>query len=146
MKGVCFPMRNLAPAWLAVILLGLSSFVAAENCTTSNDMDAATKTAMVSAREHYFDLLTRGDANGLRQASIPSLAADFSGIESTVKDNLPALTGAKATPRPAFLLEATGTAPLARAEFFCGVFGSKSKQRKIGLFHLANPPSACMES
>lgn len=141
MKGVCFPMRRFQRAWLAALLIfGLSYFVAAENCTTSNDMDPATKTAMTSAAQHYFDLLARGDANDLRQASIPSLAADFSGIESTVKDNLPALTGAKATPRPSFLLEATGTAPLARAEFFCGVFGSNGQTKDSAIFTLANLP------
>lgn len=141
MKGVCFPMRNFMRAWLAaLLLLWLSPFAAAENCSTSNDMDPGAKTAMLSAAQHYFDLLTRGDANDLRQASIPSLAADFSGIEGTVKDNLPALTGAKATPRPAFLLEATGTAPLARAEFFCGVFGSNGQTKDSAIFTLANLP------
>jgi hypothetical protein len=134
-------MRNFIRARaVALLLLWLSSFLAAENCSTSNDMDAATRTAMTSAAQHYFDLLARGDANDLRQASISSLAADFSGIEATVKDNLPALTGAKATARPAFLLEATGTAPLARAEFFCGVFGSNGQTKDSAIFTLANLP------
>ncbi len=142
MKAVCCPGRNFLRAWLAALVLafGLASSLAGENCTTSNDMDGATRTAMVAAAEHYFDLLARGDANGLRQASIPSLAADFSAIESTVKDNLPALSGAKATPRPAFLLEANGSSPVAHAEFFCGVFGSNGQTKDSAIFTLANLP------
>jgi hypothetical protein len=142
MKAVCFPCRNFLRVWPAALILvfGFAVPVAAENCTTSNDMDPAIKTAMVAAAEHYFDLLVKGDANALRQASIPSLAADFSAIESTVKDDLPALAGAKATARPAFLLEAAGTAPLPRAEFFCGVFGSNGQTKDSAIFTLANLP------
>ena len=76
----------------------------------------------------------------LRQSAIPSLAADFSGIEAVVKDNQPALAGAKATARPPFVLEAPGTAPLPRAEFFCGVFGSKGQTRDSAVFPLTNLP------
>jgi len=141
MKARFCPGRKLLPVCLAaaMLLLAVASSLA-ENCTTSNDMDPSTRSAMTAASEHYFSLLARGDANGLRQASIPSLAADFSAIESMVKDNLPGLTGGKATPRPAFLLDANGSSPIARAEFFCGVFGSNGQTKDSAIFTLSNLP------
>ena len=42
--------------------------------------------------------------------------------------------------RPPFLLEAEGAAPIAHAEFFCGVFGSKGQTRDSAVFSLNNLP------
>lgn len=112
----------------------------AENCTMGGDMDAATRTALTTAGQHYFDLLAKGDAASLRQAAIPSLASDFSAIETTVKDNQSAIAGSKATLRPPFLLEAEGTAPIPRAEFYCGVFGRNGQTADSAAFYLNNLP------
>jgi hypothetical protein len=112
----------------------------AENCTIANDMDAATRTGLTSAGLRYFDLVSKGDTNSIRQAAIPSLASDFSAIESSVKDKQTALAGAKATARSPFLLEATGTAPIARAEFYCGVFGKSGQTADSAAFYLTNLP------
>jgi len=103
-------------------------------------MNDATRTALVSSALRYFDSLAKGDAASLRLAAIPSLASDFSGIEATVKDNQTALAGSKASTRPPFLLEADGAAPIARAEFFCGVFGSKGQTHDSAIFSLNNLP------
>jgi hypothetical protein len=112
----------------------------AESCATSSDMDAATRAALTAAGMHYFDLVSKGDAASLRQNAIPSLASDFSAIESTIKTNQATLVGAKATARPPFVLEAEGTAPIPRAEFFCGVFGSKGQTADSAVFYLNNLP------
>ncbi len=123
----------------AVVLLVFSaSNVLAENCLTTADMDAATRTALIGAGVRYFNFVATGDAASLRQNSIPSLAADFSSIAGTVKDNQAALAGAKSTARPPFLLEADGTAAIAHAEFFCGVFGSRGQTRDSAVFYLNN--------
>jgi hypothetical protein len=120
----------------------LTASAVADNCVTSNDMDPAAKSAMLAAGQRYFDLLSRGDANSLRQASIPSMAADFAGIEAAVKDNQAALTGAKAIPRPAFLLEAQGAqSSSGRAEFLCGVFGANGQTRDSAIFTLGSLPA-----
>ncbi len=113
---------------------------AAENCVTASDMDAATRAAITSAGQHYFDFIAKGDAASLQKSAIPSLASDFSGIEATVKDNQPALAGAKGTVRPPFLLEASGTAPIARAEFYCGVFGRNGQTSDSAAFYLNSLP------
>ncbi len=129
--------EKLLRAFVTFALLTVSAAVVfAENCLTSTDMDAATRTALTNTALHYFDLIAKGDTAGLRQSAIPSLAADFSGIEGTIKDNQPALAGAKAAARPPFLLEAEGTATIARAEFFCGVFGRNGQTSDSAAFSL----------
>lgn len=110
----------------------------AQSCLTSGDMDAATRTALSAAGMRYFSFVTAGDAASLRQNSIPSLAADFSSIESTVKDNQAALASSKAAARALFLLEAEGTAALPRAEFYCGVFGRNGQTKDSAAFSLNN--------
>ena len=127
-------------AWVALALICCASAAIAETCTMASDMEPATRSALVSAGQHFFDLLAKGDAASLRQAAIPSLASDFSAIEATVKDNQAALAGSKATARPPFLLEAEGVAPIARAEFYCGVFGRNGQTANSAAFYLNNLP------
>jgi len=119
-----------------VVVMFCASIVLAESCLTSTDMDAATRTALTNSALHYFDLIAKGDAASLRQSSIASLAGDFSGIESTIKENQPTLASAKANARPPFLLEAEGTATIPLAEFFCGVFGKNGQTADSAAFSL----------
>jgi hypothetical protein len=129
------PLRKRALAVLAVLVFSAAAALA-ESCLTSTDMDAATRTALTNSGTRYFDMIARGDAASLRQNTIPSLAADFAGIEGTVKENQPALAGSKATARPPFLLEATGSAPIPHAEFFCGVFGAGGQTKDSAAFSI----------
>ena len=103
-------------------------------------MDEATRSALTTSGQRYYDLVARGDSTALRQGAIPAVASDFSGIEATVKDNQAAFVGAKGAPRPPFLLDAQGTAPIPHAEFFCGVFGSKGQTADSAVFYLNNLP------
>ena len=123
-----------------VLMAWCAANAAAENCVTPNDMEPAVRTALVSAGQRYFDFIVKGDAASIRQNAIPSLASDFSAIESTIKDNQAALSGSKGTARPPFLLDAGGTAPIPRAEFFCGVFGAAGQTRDSAIFSLNNLP------
>ncbi len=123
-----------------ILLMFAASRVLAQSCLTSSDMDAATRTAVIGAAMRYFDLVAKGDTASLRQEAMPSVASDFSGIAASVKDNQPALAGAKATARSPFLLEAEGTAALPHAEFFCGVFGATGQTRDSAVFNLNNLP------
>jgi hypothetical protein len=127
--------RNALLAVLAVLAFSATSALG-ENCLSASDMDAATRNALTSSGVRYFDMVARGDAASLRQNAIPSLAGDFSGIEGTVKENQSALAGAKASARPPFLLEAQGTAPIPRAEFFCGVFGASGQTKDSAAFSI----------
>jgi hypothetical protein len=124
---------------LAVAMLIFCAGLAhAQTCFTASDMDEPTRTALVNTAKRYFDMAARGDSATLRQNSIPSVAADFSGIETVVKDNQANLAGAQATPRSPFLLKAEGTAPLPHAEFLCGVFGKVGQTADSAVFEIPN--------
>jgi hypothetical protein len=132
-------LRRLYFALVLGLLLAGSAY--GQTCLTASDMDEATRTALVNTAKRYFDMAARGDSASLRQNSIASVASDFSGIETAVKDNQSNFTGAQATPRPPFLLKAEGTAPLAHAEFLCGVFGAQGQTKDSAVFQLSNLPA-----
>ena len=110
----------------------------AQTCFTAADMDEPTRTALQNAGKRYFDIIARGDSGSLKQNVIPSLAADFNGVEGAVNDNQASLSGAQATPRAPFLLKAEGNAPLQRAEFLCGVFGPSGQTSNSAEFVIPN--------
>jgi hypothetical protein len=122
-------------------LISLSAGVAqAQTCLTTGDMDESTASALVSTATRFYDMAARTDTAALRQNAIPSLASDFSGIESAVKENQAHLTGISAVPRPPFLLKAEGTQSIERAEFLCGVFGAQGQTRDSAVFVIPNLP------
>src|SRR5258706_14951895 len=127
--------------YAVVVLLAFSvSSAFAERCLTANEIDDTTRAALTDAAVRYFGLIAKGDAVSLRQSATPSLAAAFSAVETKVKESQPALAGAKATARPPSVLIAEGAAAMPRAEFFCGVFGSKGQTRDSAVFTLNNLP------
>lgn len=121
-----------------IALLTLAGLGHAQTCFTSADMDEPTRAALQSAGKRYFDMVARGDSASLKQNAIPTLAADFAGIESAVKDNQIDLSGAQPTPRAPFLLKAEGNAPVQRAEFLCGVFGPSGQTSNSAEFVISN--------
>lgn len=114
----------------------------AQSCQTSSDLDEATRNGITITAQRYFDMAAKGDAAGLRQNSIPSLASNFSAIEVTLKDHQTALAGAQPAVKSVFLLEASGTAPIPHAEFYCGVFGKNGQTSGSAEFFLDNLPPA----
>jgi hypothetical protein len=131
-----FPQSLL---WL-VFALSLKLPAMAQNCQTSSDLDEATRAAITSAAQRDFDLAAKGDTASLRQNSIASLAANFTPIETTVKDHQANLAGAQATVNSVFFLEADGAAPLPHAEFYCGIFGKNGQTPGSAIFDLNNLP------
>jgi hypothetical protein len=103
-------------------------------------MEAGTRTGLQNVALRYFDLVAKGDVVRLRQDAIPSVAADFGGIEAAVKDHQENFAGAQPTPRPPFLLTAEGKEPIARAEFLCGVFGKTGQTNNSAVFVIPNLP------
>ncbi len=129
--------------WIAAFILSLGlSQAGAQSCQMPDDMDAATKTAIPAAAQRYFDMATKDDAASLKQNAIPSLAADFAGIEATVKESQPKLAGAQGTVGKFFLLDASGAEPIPQAEFYCGVFGKNGQTANSAAFYLNNLPPA----
>ena len=114
--------------------------LAAQSCQAGTDLDAGTRTALENTAKRYFDMAARGDTTGLQQNSIPSVAASFGGIETAVKDNQSAFSGAQASVRPSFLLDVEANAP-AHLEFLCGVFGKTGQTKDSSEFILNNLPA-----
>lgn len=127
---------------LMVVVLGCAWAIqmSAQTCSTSADMDAATSTPLQNTAKQFFDMVARGDAATLQQHATASLASNFSGVEAAVKDHQADFAAAQAAPRPPFLLKAEGTAPLDRAEFLCGVFGSTGQTQNSAVFVIPNLP------
>ena len=124
----------------ALLVFAFTLPVRAQSCVTADEMDEATRAALTNTAKNYFDMVARGDAATLRQNAISSLAANFSGIEATVKDNQSVLAGTQAAPRPAYLLKAEGTAPIEHAEFLCGVFNANGQTAHSSIFIIPNLP------
>jgi len=125
---------------ISILLSLLPSGLVAQICQTANDMDPAFKAAITNAAQRYFDFAVRGDTVSLRQASIPSLASDFAGIENTIKDHQPSLSGAQATIKGSFLLNADDATTNQRQEFYCGVFGKNGQTANSAAFYLESLP------
>jgi hypothetical protein len=126
--------------FFVLLLVIIASPLFAQTCFTSDDMDAATRAALQAATTRYSDMVMRGDAASLKQNAISAVAGNFGSIEGTIKDNQVNLAGAKASPRPAFMLKAEGTAPLPRAEFLCGIFGKDGQTANSAEFIIPNLP------
>ena len=130
---------GLVAAIISIPLLFSASGLA-QTCLTSDEMDAATRSAIQSAGSRYFDMVARGDSASLKQNAIPALASNFSGLEGTIKENQANLAGAHGTPRAPYELKAEGTAPLPRAEFLCGIFGAAGQTANSTAFVIPNLP------
>ena len=138
--GMKYSTSHLAVSSLRVLftILFFVGLCEAQTCLTAGDMDQPSRTALDAAAKRYFDMAAKGDSAGLKQRAIASLAADFSGIETAVKDNQSTLAGATGSPRPPYLLKIEGNAPLQRAEFLCGVFGANGQTANSAEFVIPN--------
>jgi hypothetical protein len=137
-------MRGLAAFAISQVVF-VSAFalfnVQAQSCQTSAELDDATRNSISATGQRYFDMAAKDDIAALKQNSIPSLAADFSAVESRIKDHEQDLAGAQGTLKSTFLLEASGSAPIPHAEFYCGVFGKNGQTPGSAVFYLDNLPS-----
>ena len=132
--------RRLLGFWIALSVAAFSPLsVRAQSCQTSADLEDAPRTAITAAGQRYYGMAARGDVASLRQSAIPSLASDFSGIETTVKDHQQDLAGSRGAVKSLFLLD--GTTPVPHAEFFCGVFGKTGQTSNSAVFYLDNLPA-----
>jgi hypothetical protein len=112
----------------------------AQTCETADEMGAATRSSLIAAGQQFFDWTAKGDVASMRQNAIPSLASDFGGIEGAIKESQSNFAGAQAKARSPFLLKAEGSAPIARAEFLCGVFGRTGQTANSAVFQIPNLP------
>ncbi len=126
-------LRWLMPCFLLLAAMPL----VAQTCKEAEDIDPVTRSAIESAAKDYLRMSAAGNVAGLRAASIPSLAADFGAVEQAGSDNKDGLSGPGVI-RKTYLLDEPGSAPSARAEFFCGVFGANGNTANSAGFVLPN--------
>lgn len=98
-----------------------------EACLTASDMGANAVSTLENTARRYFQMASSGDIATLQQNAEPGLAASFGGVETAVNDHKAEFAGAQSTVRPPYVLEASGAAPLQRAEFFCGIYNSPDR-------------------
>lgn len=135
------PQLRLWPLFLALLVTAcVPHFALAQTCLTADDMDQPTKTALVNTAKSYFDMAAKGDSATLQQNAIPSLASSFGGVAASVKDHQSGFSGTQATARPPFELTVTGTAPLQRAEFLCGIFSATGQTANSTIITIPNLP------
>lgn len=134
----CIRKGWLGLTGLAVVLL--AGVASGQTCMVGDEIDAATRTTLENTAKQYFDWTEKGDTASIKQNSIPSVAADFGGIESAVKDGQTQFAGGQATARPPFLLHAEGSESSARVEFLCGVFGKAGQTSNSAVFVIPNLP------
>jgi hypothetical protein len=117
-------------SWCAfLILVALAAPVAAlaQTCLTAGDLDAGARSTLESTAQQFFRMSAAGDYAGMKAAAVPSLASNFGGVETAVSQYKPDFTGAQATPTAIFVLENSAREPMARAEFYCGIFNSPER-------------------
>jgi len=129
--------------WLIFVLsVSLGTVGAhAQSCEVSADMDDATRNPITAAGQRYFDMAAKGDVASMRQNTIGPLASDFSSVETSIKSHQEELTGAQSKVKSVFLLDASGSAPIPHAEFYCGVFGKNGQTPGSAAFFLDNLPA-----
>lgn len=132
--------RTTVVLWIVLWGLVFSPLCArSQSCQTSSELEDAMRTSITSAGQRYFDMAAKGDVASLKQNAIPTLASDFSAVETTVKDHQKDFAGAQGTVKSVFLLEVEG-APAPHAEFYCGVFGKNGQTSGSAAFEFDNLP------
>lgn len=112
---------------IALIMLAFGASAAAQTCYTTNDMDAATRSAIQSAAQQYMSMVQSGNFAGLKQAAIPALANSFDAVNNAIGEHQKDLQG-QAQGTGLFLLDASSAGGvLQRAEFYCGIFNSPDR-------------------
>jgi len=110
----------------------------AQECAQGGEIDPVVRASIDNAALQFIQFASYGDAQSLRQASIPVLSNQFDGVQQTVTHDK-GLMGNQVTIRREYLLDASKVAGrLPQAEFFCGAFGSNGHTPSTASFAIPN--------
>lgn len=91
------------------------------SCTTQSQMPPAQRTELSNTARTILAHVQTGDAQGIRQMTVPSVAANFVGISNAVTHLQPSVQSAVITVDALYLLDASESAAGAsQTDFFCG--------------------------
>ena len=93
----------------------------AATCTTQSQMSAAQRDTLSTAARMLVAKIQAGDVQGIQANTIPAVAADFSGIASSIQYLKPIVQQAVVIVNELYVLDASSDpAGAARTDFFCG--------------------------
>jgi hypothetical protein len=93
----------------------------AASCKTQSQMTAVQRDALSNAARAMIGEVQSGDVQALRANTIPAVAADFSGIASSIDGLKPLVQNATITVDSLYALDASAEpAGVARTDFYCG--------------------------
>ena len=103
----------------------LAACAAAETCTTQSQMEPAERDSLVRAATSFAQEVQANDAGTIKSNTIPLVAQDFSGIQSSISDTAPHLKTANFAVDTVWVLDATAVQATngkpADAQFFCNL-------------------------
>jgi hypothetical protein len=141
MSAISETFRRLSIRLALVLLAGacaIPQHAVSQTCDSGPDLDAATKSAIETTAQRYFNMSAQGDVAGLKASSIPALADNFSGIEQAVVDNEKYFSEGQPDITGTYLLDASQSkGTLQRADFYCGIYNSGNR---VG-FSIPNLPA-----
>jgi hypothetical protein len=106
----------------AVVCLLSATDAFAVSCTTQAEMKGPERDAMVAAARAIASNVQTGNVNGVKAATIPSVASNFDRIGSTISNLSPTLRGGALSVTAVYDLQAMDAPPGEDAvQFFCGV-------------------------
>jgi hypothetical protein len=109
----------------AFLLLLLPATAWSVSCTTESQMTDVQRGSLAQAARHIAASVQAGNAAAVRDVTIPSIAAQFDGIASTIQTVHPQVEKAFVTVNALYLLNAADLKAAEDTQFFCGVSGSQ---------------------
>ena len=115
--------KGRAAGWLlaGLIMAGGVIQASAETCTTQSQMQPADRDALAQVARDVAGKIQAGDVTGLQGETVAEFATNFSGIRNASLDLSPHLKGDTLAVDQVYLLDATGMAAGAEAQFFCAL-------------------------
>lgn len=118
------PRRVQFNLLLIPLLLGVLALLPearAASCTTQAQMTAAERSSLVTAARAFLSDVQSGNVQAIRANTLPSVAADFSGIQQSVQYLAPIVQPSTITVDDLYLLDASTDPPNEpQTDFFCG--------------------------
>jgi hypothetical protein len=135
-RNTCSEQWILRIALTVCLLFSATAF--AQECSQASEIEPALRARIDNAATQFIQYAAHGDVQSLRQAAIPALASAFDGVQQAITHDKGLLGDQVAIRRDYYLDASKATAPIPRAEFFCGVYGSNGHTPSSASFVIPN--------